>query len=279
MYITLVWIILFFGWTLFWYLYFHLYASDSSQDGEWVVTNDFENEDIIEDQVSYEQNWDISSQIETSEVLETISDIEEEILPTEETQLQELPESVNLDVTFYSQAPDGDWSLPWKEACEEASIIQAYYYVQERELSKELFKQEILTMVELENDILGKNIDTSVAETAKVLQSYYDYIDFEIVDNPSIDDLKQTLAEWHPIVAPFAGRELGNIYYSNGGPRYHMLVITGYDENVFFTNDVGTSRGKNYSYSHDTIMNALHDLVPEGEWNIEDGEKRVLILK
>jgi hypothetical protein len=43
-----------------------------------------------------------------------------------------------------------------------------------------------------------------------------------------------------------------------------MLVIRGYDEKYFYTNDVGTRLGENFPYAYAVIMDALHDLVPEG---------------
>lgn len=193
--------------------------------------------------------------------------------------LQEIKTEVYLEVPFYSQAPDGDWSLPWKEACEESSVIQAYYFVKWKSLSKSTFKKEVLSIVETQEKILWKYVDTTVAETAMFLEEHYNYSDYEIINNPTIEQLKWELAKWHPIVAPFAGKELKNPFFSDGWPRYHMLVIIGYNDTQFITNDVGTSRGKNYPYSYDIIMNALHDLVPLWEWDILDGAKRVLVMK
>lgn len=220
------------------------------------------------------------------EIIASMPTVETEITKTQAENFSEwkqdpnsLPKEVNLDVIFYPQAPDADWSLPWKEACEESSIALAYHFVMEDNLTKAEFKEDILEMVELENQMFGKYIDTSVEETAQLLEEYYDYTDYKIIDNPSIDDLKRELSQWHPIVAPFAGKELGNSFFTNGGPRYHMLVIVGYNEEFFLTNDVWTSRGENFAYSYDTIMNALHDLIPEWEWDIRNGEKRVLVLK
>jgi len=34
-----------------------------------------------------------------------------------------LPESYNLGVPFTSQAPEANWQIPFKEACEEASVL------------------------------------------------------------------------------------------------------------------------------------------------------------
>lgn len=189
------------------------------------------------------------------------------------------PKEINLRVPFYSQASDADWSLPWKEACEEASIALAYYFVQWRTLTKEQFKDDILGMVELQKQLFWKYIDTSIAETAILLEEFYNYHNYEIIENPTLDDLKYHLARWHPIVAPFSGKKLWNSFFTSGGPRYHMLVIVWYNDTFFFTNDVGTSRWENFAYSYETILNALHDLIPLGEGDILTWEKRVLVLK
>lgn len=194
---------------------------------------------------------------------------------------QEIPESINLKVPFYSQAPDGNWSLPWKEACEESSVVLAYSFLQDKELTKQTFKSEVLEIVELQKELLGKFIDTSMAETAQFLEEYYDYTDYQIIDNPGLEDIKSHLSQGHPIIAPFAGKKLWNSFFTNGGPRYHVLVITWYDdkEDVFYTNDVWTSRGEHFAYEQSVIMDALHDLVPNGQWDITDWEKRILVMK
>jgi len=190
----------------------------------------------------------------------------------------ELPSEVNLDVTFFPQAPDWNWELPWKEACEESSIIQALHFVQDKQLDKETFKTEILWLVEKQEDIFWQYIDTDMKQTAELLEEYYDYSDYKIIDNPSIEDIKNELAQWNPIIAPFAWKKLWNSFFTNGGPRYHVLVIVWYNEEFFLTNDVWTSRGENFAYSYDTIMNSLHDFVPQSEWDITSWAKRILVL-
>ena len=49
---------------------------------------------------------------------------------------KELPEAVSLEVPFTAQAPDGDWSMPYQEACEEAVIIMAKAYLDGEDLSE-----------------------------------------------------------------------------------------------------------------------------------------------
>lgn len=173
-----------------------------------------------------------------------------------------VPKTFNLDIPFYAQAPDGNWELPWKEACEEASLILAQYYLTDESLSKSQFKDDVLAMTKLEEQLFGTYIDTSVAQTAEVYEKFYGTGKTKIIDNPTIAQIKSEISKGNPIVAPFAGKKLGNSNFTNGGPRYHMLVIRGYDEKYFYTNDVGTKLGENFPYSYAVIMDALHDLVP-----------------
>ena len=190
-----------------------------------------------------------------------------------------VPKTFNLDIPFYAQAPDGDWSLPWKEACEEASIIISHYFLAGRSLSKAKFKEEVISMTKLQEDMFGSAIDTTVAQTAELYAEYYgDDFKTKIIDNPTIAQIKSEISKGNAIVAPFAGKKLGNSNFTNGGPRYHMLVIRGYDEKYFYTNDVGTRLGENFPYSYAVIMDALHDLVPEGKGDIATGKKRLLVL-
>lgn len=189
----------------------------------------------------------------------------------------ELPEQINLDVTFYSQAPDADWGMPWQEACEEASLILAYYYATDQPLTKEKFKEEVWGLVDWQNENFGGYIHTSTAQNTEILKGYFGYEDFEIVDDPTIEDMKKALAAGHPIVAPFAGRMMINPFFTAPGPYYHVIVIKGYDGKNFITNDVGTRRGHNFIYSYENTMSSLHDY--DDEKDIEEGDKRMIILK
>jgi len=180
---------------------------------------------------------------------------------------------INIDVPFFPQAPDADWSLPWKEACEEASSTLVYYYLTKKPLTKEKFKEEVLKLVAWQNKNYGDFEHTTVEQTAKMIREYFGYTDLKILENPTIKQMKGELSKGHLIIAPFAGRQLGNPFYSGEGPLYHMMVIKGYDEKHFITNDVGTKRGHNFIYPYNTILSAMHD------WHDTDvsmGKKRVI---
>jgi len=184
-------------------------------------------------------------------------------------------EKINLSMPFYAQAPDGDWSLPWQEACEEASVTLAYYGATGKSLTRDQFRAELLKIIDWENLHFGDYKHTNVAQTAQILKGYYGYKDFAILNDPTVADLKVELAQGHLIIAPFAGRELGNPFYSGIGPLYHMMVLKGYDGTHFITNDVGTRRGENFIYPYATIISALH------EWNdgdIDSGAKKVIVM-
>ena len=187
-----------------------------------------------------------------------------------------LPAQINLDVPFYPQAPDANWVLPWEEACEEASVVLAYYYFSGEPLSKAQFKKEVLDLVDWQMKVFGDYIHTTVDQTVKMIIGHFGFSDLRVMENPTVDDLKNELAQGHLIVAPFAGRELNNPFYSGEGPYYHMLVIKGYDETHFITNDVGTKRGLDFIYPYQTIMDALHDYHPT---NIGTAPSRVIIFE
>ena len=241
--------------------------ADSRDRTEVVDTEDLVAPEILVDQEAMAQMPVVQQEQTQEEIEKTIDWIDRNSLPNE----------INLEVPFYPQAPDANWNLPWKEACEESSVIQAYHYIKWEPLTKADFKQEILELVDLQNSIFGQYIDTSMQETAEFLEAYYNYQDYEIIDNPTLEDLKYELAQGHPIVAPFAGKELWNSFFTDGWPRYHVLVIVGYNQWFFLTNDVGTSKWENFAYSYEVIMNAMHDLVRD--WDIGAWEKRVLVLR
>lgn len=194
----------------------------------------------------------------------------------EEMVPEELPESINLDVPFFAQAPDADWSYPWQEACEEASISLAFHYFSAEELTKEKFKKDILDLVDWQNERFGDYWHTTMDQTALMLEEYFGFHDYRIIEDPSIEDLKRELAMGHPIVAPFDGQGLENPFFSDGGPYYHVLVIKGYDAQNFITNDVGTKRGLNFIYPQEKLMEAMHDYHPT---NMKLGAKKVIVLQ
>ena len=185
-----------------------------------------------------------------------------------------LPNSLNIDLPFFAQAPLGNWDLPWQESCEEASILLIENYYHKRTWDKYAFNAEILKLVEWQKRKFGDYINTSL-EQNKIMLSELFGLNSVIVENPSLDQIKTELVRGNLIIMPFAGKLLYNPYFLNGGPYYHVFLIKGYTEsNELIADDVGTTFGNNYIYSWETIKTALHDLYEP----IESGPKRMLVV-
>lgn len=188
------------------------------------------------------------------------------------------PPSVRLDMDFASQAPLGNWDPPYDEACEEASLIIVHHYLENTPLDASIMNRDILAMVEHEES-KGLPIDIDMLELAQVARDVYGY-DAQVLEGSDVtaERIEQELARGNPVIAPFAGRDLGNPYYSGEGPPYHVLVIVGYDRNNFITHDVGTKRGAYYAYDKDVLMAAIHDWTGSTE-TIRSGPRRLLLVQ
>ncbi|MDP2691575.1 MAG: S-layer homology domain-containing protein [bacterium] len=187
----------------------------------------------------------------------------------------------NLRMIFYPQSPYGNWNLPYQEACEEASLLLSYYYLTGIAPDRAQFHQDLLDLIEWQTGYFGQYIHTSIAETAEMADKVFGLNNSMIIENPTVDELKNYVSQGFPILVPTAARELGNLYFRGTEQFYHMLVLRGYDEKNFITNDVGTSRGENYLYPYDVLLKAIHDLNPDVFTDpaaIENGEKRVLVI-
>jgi hypothetical protein len=194
---------------------------------------------------------------------------------TESTQIlseSSLPKELNLQMTFYPQAPFGDWSMPWQETCEEASVLlvaNAYYG---HDWTRTQFNDELLKLVEWEKKYFGDYKHTTVQETSVILQKYLD-LNTVIHEDPTFADIQQVLARGHFIIMPFAGKLIGNPNYKNGGPIYHVMVIKGYKEGVkVITADVGTRNGEDYVYDWNKLSLAVHDYAEP----MEKGARRMI---
>jgi hypothetical protein len=137
------------------------------------------------------------------------------------------------------------------------------------------FRDELLQIVDWQNKNFWYFKDTNVAQTAEILDRYYNFKNYNIVDNPSIDDIKKEISNGNIVIAPFYGINLNPNYWGNG-PDYHFMVIKWYTENSFITHDVGTNKWENYMYNQNTLYNRIHDYHPT---DIELGEKKIIVLK
>ena len=186
--------------------------------------------------------------------------------------IKTLPPKFLLDVEFQSQAPYGDWSQPYQDACEEAAIITILHYYNREPLTKEVMKNEIDSSVAWQVENWGSHHDLPADQILKLAEDYF-HLTGKIVRDYSLDDIKQIIHSGKLILAPTAGRQLGNPNFTGAGPEYHNIAIIGYDDTqgVFITNDPGTRKGESYIYKYQTVLDAISG--PN-----ENMEKTVVVL-
>lgn len=173
------------------------------------------------------------------------------------------PPAFPLQVPYLSQAPDGNWTLPWSEACEEASLLMAQaFYRNEHGIDKARAKQAMQTMFAWEDRTFQKNTDTNAEEIERLGEEHTD-LELIIKRHPNIDDLRAELNAGHPVIA------LVNMYtlYQEpaGKDSYHVIVLTGYDANMqeFLINDPARESFRRVPAAR--LAQALHDYSAESK--------------
>lgn len=171
-----------------------------------------------------------------------------------------------LDVPFTSQAPHANWDDPYQEACEEASVIMAaaYYRGERGVIDPDDANRRILGLIETEESVYGYGQDITAQQTAELINGEFPDLRARVFAIRSAEDIISSLAHGVPVIVPADGKTLPNPNFRNGGPRYHMLVVIGYTETHFITNDPGTRLGKEFLYVREDLLSSIHD------WN--DGD-------
>lgn len=208
--------------------------------------------------------------VEEIEVEEVV--VEEEIVPA--IPEPSIPTELNLPVPFTSQAPERNWDQPWQDACEEAAVLMLDAYYKNYNLSPLFAKDEILKMVGWQ-DAQGWGYSIDATQMVGLVSEYMSE-QARIITDPTVDQIKQSVAAGHPVLVLAYGKALPNPFFSGDGPEYHALIIRGYTETEFITNDPGTWRGENFHYAYDDLMHAIHD------WNggdVPNGARTVLVLQ
>lgn len=173
-------------------------------------------------------------------------------------------ENVLLSVPFTSEVPNGAWTGPWKNGCEEASITMVEkFYLGITKLSKAGARGVMSKLFDWETKNFGFNADTDAEHTAKIINDYSSF-DAATKRNPTLADIQAELDAGHPVISMHYGFGLNNplIPFRRAGSSYHMMVIVGYDDarQEFIVNDVGNDKsGFNYHYKYSVILGSLHD--------------------
>ena len=186
-----------------------------------------------------------------------------------------LPSAKNIDVPFTSQAPAGNWSEPWKNACEETSIYMVSSFYADDTIKRAEAIKRIKEIIIAKNTEFQISKDESLQKISELITLLGLPWETEIIENPSIEDIKKQLANNQPIIAPIFGLALG---IAEDGPDYHVMVITGYDDttNEFIVNDPALKNGKGIHFEYNVFMKAIHDL---NQANYTAGKKALLFTK
>lgn len=183
-----------------------------------------------------------------------------------------------LAVPFMSQAPHANWDMPYQEACEEASILMVagYYRGDRGAYDPDEADRMILDLIDFEEGSLGYPADVTVEEAAKTVEAYDEGLSAEVLPVTDAEDIKRLIAQGIPVIVPADGKTLPNPNFRNGGPVYHMLVVVGYADGKFITNDPGTRLGESFLYNEEDLFASIHD------WNggdVPNGDKVMLVIK
>lgn len=224
----------------------------------------------------------VAEKTEISQNTEADSDSKkEEIKALEEKPVvkpEALPDKILIDVPFTSQAPFANWDEFHEEACEEASLIMLKYYLDGKKLTPSIAEEAIQEMIAFQIKNYGDYKDSDAGEIVKLAEDFYGVRNLKVIYDFQKEDLKKELAKGNPVIIPAAGRLLGNPYFTQPGPLYHNLVLTGYDGNTIITNDPGTRKGLGYTYNINVLYNAIHDFPGKPE-NITQGRKAMIVLE
>lgn len=190
--------------------------------------------------------------------------------------------NILFNVPFASQAPLGNWDDPvFQNGCEEASVFMAMLWVEGKQTTAKDVEKAILALSNFEQKKYGNFLDTSAADTARLIQDYFGYQNVSVKSNINIDDIKTELWDGNLVIVPVNGRKLKNPFYTPPGPERHMLVIIGYDSQnkTFITNDPGTRRGKTFQYPEHVLGEALRDYETGYHEPIKEIKKVMIVVE
>jgi hypothetical protein len=192
---------------------------------------------------------------------------------------QEKVNKLILDVPYINEAPDGNFSGNWKNACEEASMTMiGKYYLGEKSVSVIEAMTSMQILFDMQNRLYGSSANADGQMITDLVNNYLSY-KATLKTNPTINEIKKELAQKHPVISLHYGFNLHNpnIPFAVHGSYYHAMVIVGYDDTTkeFITNDDGDQKyGTSHRYKYDLFMGSLHDY--NFATNRTDGPARVI---
>jgi hypothetical protein len=172
-------------------------------------------------------------------------------------------EIVKLSVPFIIEIPDGTWTGPWKNACEEASMAMVdQYYQGVSTIGRQASKKIMLPIFAYQDAVWGTNADSNAARTAKIIEAKLDF-KATIKRNPTLEEIKNELRAGRPVMSFHYAKYLPNPghRFRVNGSYFHVMVLSGFDETTqeFISEDPGAENGLDYRYKYDKLMATLGD--------------------
>ena len=200
----------------------------------------------------------------------------------EETKTLVIPEKYLIEVPFTSQSPFATWDAEENAACEEASLIMAWHWLEGDILGKinpAQAEEEIRQLIAFENERYGNSFDTSAKDTVQTFKDYYKNTDIVLKYDFGITEIVEEVSKGNIVIVPADGIALHNPNFKQPGPETHMLVIRGYDQakKEFITNDPGTRNGQGYVYTYDVLFKAIRD-YPTGNHEVITGIRKAMLV-
>lgn len=230
-----------------------------------------QNKQEVEDEVFY------SEEIEPVPKEETLSSAPQNSLKIKKDEI------IIKNVPFTLQAPLAEWDDPrQQDGCEEASALMAVYWAQNKTLTPQSAREQILKISDFQEKNYGTYIDTFATATAeRIIRGYFSYDKVEVFENIKIDQIIEALEAGHLVIVPTDGQKLKNPFYTAPGPERHNLVIKGFDYRMdeFITNDPGTRRGENYRYNKNILFEAIRDYPTGDHKPIKENIKTMIVVK
>ena len=198
------------------------------------------------------------------------------------TTTEKPPSQVMIAVPYLNEAPEDIWKGPWKNACEEATIVMVErFYLGDKSISIKDGKAFMQELFDIQDAKYGSNANSD-ADRMEYLIDNHTTFDGQVKRNPTLEDIKNELRNGHPVIALHRGFDLKNphIPFLATGSSYHTTVIKGYDDvrGQFITNDPGDSiAGAGYRYDYKIFMNSLHDY--QYNTRLADGSPVVIFSK
>ena len=184
------------------------------------------------------------------------------------------PASKTINVPYTSQAPAGNWSEPWGNACEETSIYMVSSFYANDPIKRDAAIKNIKNILAVKNKDFKVSKDESLQEISDLIKALGFPWTTKIVENPTEEQLKQELSANRPIIVPVYAPTLT----TNDGQDYHVMVLIGYDDatKTFIVNDPGVANGQSRHFPYDKFMQAIHDL---NQKNYHAGQPAVLFTQ